>query len=55
MGGDGLDSLLAERGLAATSFDDWRTIEAAETAAARPGAPREKLVRHADWLAVLGR
>jgi ferredoxin--NADP+ reductase len=54
-GGDGLDSLLAERGLVATSFDDWRTIEAAETAAARPGAPREKLVRHADWLAVLGR
>jgi ferredoxin--NADP+ reductase len=54
-GGGGLDALLAERGIAATSFDDWRTIEAAETAAARPGAPREKLVRHADWLAVLGR
>ena len=53
-GGEGLDALLAERGVRATDFDDWRTIEAAETAAARPDAPREKLVRHADWLAVLG-
>ena len=53
-GGAGLDALLAMRGVRATSFDDWRTIEAAETAAARPDAPREKLVRHADWLAVLG-
>ena len=53
-GGSGLDALLAGRGVRPTSFDDWRTIEAAETAAARPGAPREKLVRHADWLAVLG-
>jgi ferredoxin--NADP+ reductase len=54
-GGGGLDALLAKRGTAATSFEDWRIIEAAETAAARPGAPREKLVRHADWLKVLGR
>ena len=54
-GGSGLDALLAGRGIAATSFDDWRSIEAAETAAARPGAPREKLIRHADWLKVLGR
>ncbi len=53
-GGAGLDALLGERGVRATSFDDWRTIEAAETAAARPDAPREKLVRHADWLKVLG-
>lgn len=53
-GGDALDALLARRGVRVTSFADWRTIEAAETAAARPGAPREKLVRHADWLAVLG-
>ena len=54
-GGEGLDTLLAGRGIAATSFDDWRQIEAAEAAAARPGSPREKLVRHADWLGVLGR
>ena len=53
-GGSGLDALLAERGIRPTSFDDWRTIEAAETAAARPGSPREKLIRHADWLKVLG-
>jgi ferredoxin--NADP+ reductase len=53
-GGAGLDALLEQRGLRATNFADWRTIEAAEVAAARPGAPREKLVQHADWLAVLG-
>ena len=51
----GLIGLLEQRGIAATNFDDWRSIEAAEVAAARPGAPREKLVRHADWLKVLGR
>jgi len=51
----GLDALLAERGVQATSFDDWRAIEAAEAAAARPGSPREKLVTHSDWLKVLGR
>ena len=53
-GGDGLDALLGERGSKSTSFADWRAIEAAETAAARPDAPREKIVRHADWLKVLG-
>ena len=53
-GGAGLDALLAQRGVRSTSFDDWRRIEAAETAAARPDAPREKLVHHADWLKVLG-
>ena len=54
-GGAGLDALLQERGIAATSFDDWRAIEAAEVAAARLGSPREKFVRHTDWLKVLGR
>ena len=54
-GGEGLEALLAERGVKATSFADWRTIEAAETAAARPDAPREKIVRHADWLKVVGK
>jgi ferredoxin--NADP+ reductase len=53
-GGAGLDALLAERGVKATSYEDWRAIEAAEAAAARPGSPREKLVRHGDWLKVLG-
>ncbi len=54
-GGDGLSALLAERGIEATSFDDWRAIEKAEEARARPGSPREKFVNPADWLKVLGR
>ncbi|QNN64681.1 FAD-dependent oxidoreductase [Sphingomonas rhizophila] len=54
IGGPGLDGLIAERGLKPTSFDDWRTIEQAEVAAARPDAPREKFVRHDDWLKLLG-
>jgi ferredoxin--NADP+ reductase len=54
-GGAGLDALLSERGIDATSFDDWRAIEAAEVAAARPGSPREKLVRPSDWMKALGR
>ena len=53
-GGQGLDRLLAGRGVRPTSFADWRTIEAAETAAARDGSPREKMVRHQHWLATLG-
>ncbi len=54
-GGAGLDALLAERGIEATSFDDWRQIEQAEEAQARPGSPREKYVRVEHWLKVLGR
>jgi NADPH-dependent glutamate synthase beta subunit-like oxidoreductase len=53
-GGAGLSALLSERGVKSTSFDDWRAIEAAEVAAARPGSPREKFVRHSDWLNILG-
>ena len=53
-GGEGLNALLKDRGIKATCFADWRTIEAAEVAAARPGSPREKMVRHEDWLKVLG-
>ena len=51
----GLQALLAVRGIEPTSFADWRKIEAAEVAAARPGSPREKFVRHNDWLKILGR
>jgi ferredoxin--NADP+ reductase len=54
-GGEGLDALLADRGITSTSFEDWHAIEAAEVAAARPGSPREKFVRHGDWLKILGR
>jgi len=53
-GNEGLGALLTQRGIKPTCFNDWRTIEAAEVAAARPGSPREKLVRHEDWLKVLG-
>jgi len=53
-GGTRLGALLQERGVKPTSFDDWRAIEAAEVAAARPGSPREKFVRHGDWLKILG-
>jgi len=53
-GGEGLDALLGERAIKPTSFADWRRIEEAETAAARPDSPREKYVRHHDWLKVLG-
>jgi ferredoxin--NADP+ reductase len=38
-----------------TDYDDWRRIEATETANARPGSPREKFVRHRDWMTALGR
>ena len=34
-GGAGLDALLAERGIDATTFDDWREIEKAEESQAR--------------------
>jgi ferredoxin--NADP+ reductase len=53
-GRDALDELLRTRGIKSTSFDDWRRIEEAESAAARPDSPREKFVRHHDWLKVLG-
>ena len=54
-GAEGLNSLLAGRGVMPTNFADWRKIEETETGRARPGSPREKFVRHAEWLAALGR
>ncbi|WP_156256609.1 FAD-dependent oxidoreductase [Sandarakinorhabdus oryzae] len=53
-GGQGLDALLASRGVKATDFSSWRKIEAAEVAAARAGAPREKLVDVARMLDIAG-
>jgi ferredoxin--NADP+ reductase len=50
----GLDALLARRGVRVVSYADWRRIDAAESAAATDGAPRRKLVRVADMLALLG-
>jgi len=54
-GAQGLKSLLAERGVMATDYDDWRKIEETENGRARPGSPREKFVRHAEWLQAIGR
>jgi NADPH-dependent glutamate synthase beta subunit-like oxidoreductase len=54
-GAEGLKRLLAERGVMATDYDDWRKIEETEVGRARPGSPREKFVRVEDWLAALGR
>jgi ferredoxin--NADP+ reductase len=54
-GGAGLDSLLDARGVAPVTFDDWRRIEAAETARAREGSPREKFASIADMIAALAR
>ena len=54
-GAAGLKQLLASRGVMPTDYDDWRKIEESEAANARPGSPREKFVRHDDWLRALGR
>jgi len=54
-GAEGLKRLLDSRRVMATDYDDWRKIEETETARARPGSPREKFVRHEEWLQTLGR
>ncbi len=54
-GAAGLKSLLQSRGVMPTDYDDWRKIEQTEIARARPGSPREKFVRHEDWLKAIGR
>jgi ferredoxin--NADP+ reductase len=54
-GREGLDRLLAERSVQPVTFADWQRIEAAETARARDGSPREKFASIADMIAVLGR
>jgi ferredoxin--NADP+ reductase len=54
-GAEGLKRLLKGRGIMPTDYDDWRKIEETENSRARPGSPREKFVRHEDWLQVIGR
>jgi ferredoxin--NADP+ reductase len=54
-GAEGLKRLLAERGVMATDYDDWRKIEQTEVGRARPGSPREKFVRVEEWLQTIGR
>jgi ferredoxin--NADP+ reductase len=48
-----LEGLLADRQVRWVSFADWQRIDAAEVAAAPAGAPRRKLIRIMDMLAVL--
>lgn len=50
-GPDGLDALLARRGVQPVDFNDWQRIEVAETARARDGAPREKFVSVEEMIA----
>jgi NADPH-dependent glutamate synthase beta subunit-like oxidoreductase len=54
-GAAGLDTLLHARGVEPVSFRDWQRIEAAETARAREGSPREKFASIAEMIAALGR
>lgn len=48
----GLLAALAGRGVRPSSFADWEAIDRAEIAAARPGAPREKIVDMAELRAL---
>ena len=54
-GVEGLKRLLDKRDVMPTDYDDWRKIEETEVARARPGSPREKFVRHEEWLQAIGR
>jgi ferredoxin--NADP+ reductase len=54
-GAEGLKQLLQSRNVMPTDYDDWRKIEETENARARPGSPREKFVRHEEWLQTIGR
>jgi ferredoxin--NADP+ reductase len=54
-GAEGLKRLMGSRGVMPTDYDDWRRIEETEVANARPGSPREKFVRHDEWLRTIGR
>lgn len=51
-GPDGLDALLAARGVTASDFAGWQRIDAAEAAKARAGAPREKIVDVREMLKI---
>ena len=54
-GPDGLDALLQARNAAPVTFADWQAIEAAETARARSGSPREKFTSITEMIKALGR
>ncbi len=50
----GLDRILESRGVDVVTFRDWQRIEAAETARAREGSPREKFVAVEEMLRARG-
>lgn len=50
-GREGLDALIATRGLDIVTFRDWQKIDLAEIERARTGAPREKFVRVDEMVA----
>ncbi len=50
-GREGLDALIAGRGLSIVTFRDWQKIDVAEIDRARDGSPREKFVRVEDMVA----
>jgi len=52
-GREGLDALIAARGLDIVTFRDWQKIDRAEIERARAGAPREKFVRVEDMVAAV--
>jgi ferredoxin--NADP+ reductase len=52
LGRSGLQRLIAERSLRVVNFAGWNRIDAAEVAAARPGAPREKMLSVPQMLQV---
>jgi NADPH-dependent glutamate synthase beta subunit-like oxidoreductase len=54
-GGAGLDVLLHARGADVVTFRDWQKIEAAETARARAGSPREKFTAIVEMLGARSR
>ena len=53
-GGAALERLLVERRCLWIDFEAWRSIDAEERRTARSGAPRRKLVRLDDMLALVG-
>ena len=53
-GRTGLHALLRERGVRVVDYAGWQAIDAHETARATAPAPRDKVVRVAEMLALLG-
>jgi NADPH-dependent glutamate synthase beta subunit-like oxidoreductase len=54
-GQDGIDALVKERGIHATSFEDWLRLDELEQEAAHGAAPRRKFTAVKEMLDALGR